>query len=282
MTIRGDNPIILAWINKMHDSLAYRRRRRFDAGHSILSFTDSKRITLHAVTIYIGGVIIPLITAFGWLASDSALIAFTEIFFQYLPLHSVMTGWHENISGLHRFYYLIEYTLKFGGYGALILCSLFAYFRALPYANRDNATVMSLACLFLCTALYAVYPTLAGQFWGYHYIPLAYFCAISAGLCLYTWPRQPFSSSVAYLQETLAVVILLVAATTQLNLPRYLLSSLRHFQSGTEVHAPKGGQVDEIAGWLKSRLQPGDLVQPLDWTGGSIHAMLLAEAELAT
>ena len=48
------------------------------------------------------------------------------------------------------------------------------------------------------------------------------------------------------------------------------------------MNLPKGGRVDEIADWLKSRLLPGDTVQPLDWTGGSIHAMLLAEAKLAT
>ena len=40
--------------------------------------------------------------------------------------------------------------------------------------------------------------------------------------------------------------------------------------------------MDEIAAWLTERLEPGDTVQPLDWTGGSVHAMLLAKARLAT
>ena len=47
--------------------------------------------------------------------------------------------------------------------------------------------------------------------------------------------------------------------------------------------SPKNGRVDEIAVWLDTNLEKGDLVQPLDWVeGGSIHAMLLANAKLAT
>ena len=42
------------------------------------------------------------------------------------------------------------------------------------------------------------------------------------------------------------------------------------------------GRVDEIAAFLNERLKPGEKVQPLDWTGGAIHAMLLAKAEIAT
>jgi hypothetical protein len=45
---------------------------------------------------------------------------------------------------------------------------------------------------------------------------------------------------------------------------------------------PVAGRVDEIASFLQPRLQPGDTVQPLDWTGGALHAMLLARAVTAT
>ncbi len=226
--------------------------------------------------------LIPIIAAVVWLAANSALTPFLDIFFNYLPLHSAMTGWHENITKSHQVFYLIEATFRFGGYGALFLCSLFAYYRASTYIGRNKATFMSLVCLFLCTVLYAVYPTIAGKFWNYHYMPFAYFCAISAALCLYSWPKRLNSSSIVRFQEALPLVILLVALTIVLQLPRYVRSSLYHLQRGPEVHAPKGGRVDEIADWLKSRLQPGDTVQPLDWAGGSIHAMLLAEAKLAT
>jgi hypothetical protein len=40
--------------------------------------------------------------------------------------------------------------------------------------------------------------------------------------------------------------------------------------------------VDEIASYLRAHLAPGDTVQPLDWTGGAVHAMLIARAPIAT
>jgi hypothetical protein len=56
---------------------------------------------------------------------------------------------------------------------------------------------------------------------------------------------------------------------------------LNQIQSG-KTPALKGGRVDAIAEFLRPRLNPGDAVQPLDWTGGAAHASLLAEARTGT
>lgn len=45
---------------------------------------------------------------------------------------------------------------------------------------------------------------------------------------------------------------------------------------------PKDGRVDEIAAYLEANLRPGDTVQPLDWVGGAVHAMLIARVKIAT
>ncbi len=46
---------------------------------------------------------------------------------------------------------------------------------------------------------------------------------------------------------------------------------------------PRNGRVDLVAGFLEQHLQPGDRVQPLDWTGGGVvQAMLVARAQVAT
>lgn len=226
--------------------------------------------------------LIPATVAAMWLSYESALAPFLDILFNYLPLHSAMTGDHETISGVRRLFYLFNYTLAFGGYGPVLLASLFAYYRALKNVYQDRETLASLICLFLCTTLYAVYPTIAGKFWGYHYLPFAYFCAISAALLFYAWPRLPLSNLAASSREALPALVFFVALSLQVHLPHYAALAVKELRTGPEVHAPKNGVVDEMAGWLKSRLKPGDTVQPLDWTGGSIHAMLLAKARLAT
>jgi hypothetical protein len=51
---------------------------------------------------------------------------------------------------------------------------------------------------------------------------------------------------------------------------------------GEGLHTQKNGAAIEIADYLTEYLQSGDKVQPLDWTGGVVHAMLLAGAQPAT
>jgi hypothetical protein len=52
--------------------------------------------------------------------------------------------------------------------------------------------------------------------------------------------------------------------------------------SGASLAPPQEGRVDAIAEYLTAHLQPGDTVQPLDWTWGAVHAMLIARARIAT
>ena len=224
----------------------------------------------------------PVIIALSWLAANSALTPFMDIVFHLLPLYNSMTRDFETVPGFDRGLYLIEETLTFGGIAPLLLCSLFGYYHVAVHADEDKARAISLTCLCLCTLAYVIYPTLAGKFWDYHYIPTAYFCVISAVLCLFRYP-QPFNSHFMYKnKETLPVLALVIGVIVQLPPFTYVSSLVSDLRSGHEAHAPKEGRVDEIANWLKDRLHPGDTVQPLDIAGGSIHGMLLAKARLST
>jgi hypothetical protein len=228
------------------------------------------------------GLVAPLAIAMVWLAANAAFTPFTEMLFHYIPLHSAMTGWHENISGLHRVGYLIENTVMLGGYGVLFVGALFGAYIVAERNDIQKPVAMSFLCVLLCALSYAVYPTLAGKFWGYHYMPFAYFCAISTGFCFFSWNSKSSPRGLFRFRGVLPIMAFFAAVTIQLNLPRYVLSLKWDLSSGVEVHAPKGGRVDEIATWLKARLRQDDTVQPLDWTGGALHAMLLSEARLAT
>ena len=238
------------------------------------------RVFINAMMCCAAGLLIPLATATLWLAAKSALPHFALILFDYLPLHSAMTGWHENISGIHRVFYLIESTLTLGGYGILTVVAVWGVSAVLAQTDWRRLQIQSVSVITLlsCLILYAIYTTVAGKFWSYHWMPFAYFCSISAGLCLFSFSPSSFR----YFPQVLQVASLFIALTIQLQLPRYALSVYWDITSGVEAHAPKGGRVDEIAKQLKARLHHGDTVQPLDWTGGSIHAMLLSEARLAT
>lgn len=223
----------------------------------------------------------PLAIAMVWLAADSALASFVDIMINYLPLHNALTGDKQTSFGLGRVLYLIMGALTFGGFGLMVLFSMLAYYHVAVQAGKDEAIHISLACLGLCTFAYAVYPVIAGKFWPYHYIPLLYFCSLSAGLCLYVGNQQK-SAILFRTQKAIMLSALAITIAVQLPLYNFIYYMDYDLHEGRQAHSPKNGRVDEIAGWLKRNLHPSDTVQPLDWSGGSIHAMLLAKADLAT
>jgi hypothetical protein len=239
---------------------------------------------LSCACITFSGLVLPLAMVLLWLYNHDALAAFVEMFSQYLPLHTAMTGDHVTISGLSRLTYLITSTARFGIYGPLLLSALFGYYLFLTRKEltQNKALLLFVGCLGLSTLAYGLYPTLAGKFWRYHYLPFAYFCSISTALCFLPFLQQQDTLLLYRGKKILISLLVLMAVTMQGQLPAFLAVLGSDLSHGKESHVPKNGRVDEIIAWLKPRLKPGDLVQPLDWTGGSIHAMLFSEAQLAT
>ncbi len=231
------------------------------------------------------GFLTPIVLALIWLWSRSCLAEFSDIVFGYLPLHNAITGSRQILLGSDRLSYLFHRTLALGGYGSLAFAGLFASYHVLASAVRKRGQTASTNLVLGCAAAYALYPTLAGKFWSYHYMPTVYFLTLASALALAS-PRQdpatPRRTS-RTIRGWLATAILLLAIQLQLNIPKYVHSTRAALAENYRPKAPKKGRVDEIAKWLAPRLKPGDTVQPLDWAaGGAIHAMLLAQARPAT
>ena len=229
----------------------------------------------------LAGFFAPIAITLWWLAAHAALGPFATIVLHYLPLFAAVTRDFETVTVRWRLFLLARGILQFGGYGVLLLCSLFGVYRLLTFGAGNKAQTRMAACL-ICLAGYCVlYPAAAGRYWDSHYMPLAYFSAILTGLCFFAWPEDSGSWRSTSPRAWISMAVVLTALSTQLALPdfvRVVYFDLR----GSISHAPAAGRVDEIAAWLKSRLHDGDTVQPLDWTGGSVHAMLLANARPAT
>jgi hypothetical protein len=121
-------------------------------------------------------------------------------------------------------------------------------------------------------AAYSLYPAVQGRFWEYHWLPLLYSLSLLVGLCGLPWPHE---RAVVRLAPALALLLALGLHTAA-------PLELGYQATGHALQPIKDGRVDSIAGFLSARLRPGDTVQPLDWTGGALHAMLLARAPLAT
>jgi hypothetical protein len=118
--------------------------------------------------------------------------------------------------------------------------------------------------------VYAIYPALSGQFFPYHYIPFIYTIILIASLSLKT-NHSPFT--IHYLSPIiLLATILLTVKPSQ--------TFLRQLQGKDIVIA--ADRATQISSFLEKNLEPGDQVQPLDWTGGTLLAMLETRAPIAT
>jgi len=204
------------------------------------------------------GLLIPVIAMLAWLGFTGALTPFVSIAANYWPLYSQINGQMEVNAGAEKMSFVLNQFWRLGG-SALWLIPAGAGI----YFNQNKKTYL-LASLALC---YAVYPAFSGQFFPYHYIPFVYFVILLASLALNvqcsTFNVQP--------------IILFAVALFSLSPSQTFLRQLEGKPVATSTDRAK-----EIARFLEKNLTEGDTVQPLDWTGGALLAMLETCTRIAT
>lgn len=214
---------------------------------------------LHSLPAFALGGSIPAMAAMLWLSLAGALKPFLDIALNYWPLYAQVNGQMEVTAGAERMLFVLKQTAALGG-GALWLlpAAMGVYFT--PASLKRPAYL--LAGMAAC---FAIYPALSGQFFDYHYIPFFYFIGLLSALCLGADKKW----------QALAVLVLVIAADVR-------PSSTFIRQLNDRTLARTSDRAANIARFLNKNMQPGDSVQPLDWTGGTLLAMLETRSTLAT
>jgi hypothetical protein len=210
------------------------------------------------------GFLIPIVAILAWLGFSGALTPFLNIATNYWGLYSQINGQMEITTGAERLSHLLTQTLHLGGHALwLIPAAIGVYFNQ----NKKTWLLVSLA---LC---YALYPAFSGQFFSYHYIPFTYFIIFLAALA-FNVQRSTFNVKTFILHLSSFILFLVLLFPSQ--------TFLRQLQ-GKPLSTSTDRAV-QIARFLEKNLDAsrGDTVQPLDWTGGSLLAMLETRARLAT
>jgi hypothetical protein len=207
------------------------------------------------------GFLIPVLAMTIWLGLTGALTPFLTIATNYWPLYSQVNGQMEVTAGAERMSLLLNQSLRLGG-NALWLIPAFVGI----YFNQSKKTYL-LASLALC---YAIYPAFSGQFFPYHYIPFVYFIILLSSLT-FTRSIQPSTFNNALLITCYLLLITLILPS------QTFIRQLKGKPIATSTD-----RAVEIAKFLENNLQAGDTVQPLDWTGGTMLAMLETRARIAT
>jgi hypothetical protein len=177
------------------------------------------------------------------------------------------------ITGLERWIYLFNSYFYFGGMQSFFIPIALGTYAALSILGKNSKTKFIFLLLTLLF-LYSIYPVFAGQFWPYHWMPFAYFGCLCVSLLVLPIRLDSNCLYKRIIPLITFIIFLLVTIRPADGFMRQLL--------GHPVTPPKAGRVDEIASFLKEHLRSGDKVQPLDWTGGAVHGMLISKAVLAT
>ncbi len=220
------------------------------------------------------GVFLPLFLTVWYLYYRDGLNNFIEIIENYWPLYSSLNYQHQIIlSGQSRLEYLFLRTALMGGRTFWILPAFYGMVISLLFSHINNKQKQKVILLSCVTLVFLFYPTSTGQFWPYHWFPFLYAISLLGALCFINRSQKERS-----LKQFLPIVIFGCA----LYFSPLFSGEFRNQIKGVPLEPPKGGKVDEIAGFLINNMGPEDTVQPLDWTGGAIHAMLIAKAKIAT
>ncbi len=217
------------------------------------------------------GFISPLLLTLVLLWMTGAIEQFLFILREYTPLYIQQTRTHEFVSTDARAAYLWNGWRQFGGLWTLlpgpIMLTILIWFTGKKAFSEHHTLLIAITIL---SFLYGLMPILSGQFWPYHYFLFAYFSLMALSGLLVVLQREfsPFAKWIG---------LGVVSATLLLQTPRFTNLEQTKLSSAKRVAEAKEMQV-ALETWLPS----GARVQPLDWTSGTLHAMMLARAELAT
>jgi len=212
----------------------------------------------------LAGFLIPIAVTAVWMQATGTLAPFIEVATGYWPLYAEVNGQLVVQTGAARWSAIFAEFWRLGGHALwLVPAVLGAIAARRTLGSREHR----LPLLVGMALAFAIYPALSGQFFQYHYIPFLYFIMALASLCL--MPLADLELSVA---TRLALVAVMAASV---RLAPLVQSQLR----GKPL---AGGRAAQIASYLQTHLGSGDTVQPLDWTGGALQAMLESRASLAT
>lgn len=220
-----------------------------------------------SAAVFVCAVAIPFL----WVVANGALDEFRDIFSNYLPLYLQLNGAHEILGDDASRVYTIKSYLK--GVVSWIPLTAAGLFVALRYGNLNSEQQRLVVLLGVLAFVYSLYVAVAGQFWRYHWFPFRYFAILCGALLFLPLPGIP-----RVVRALLPLLFLGLAFG--INPPRAeVLKQL----AGAEPNLPADGRSDRVAEFiLEAELADDEVVQPLDWVGGSLYGLLIAEARLAT
>ncbi|MEY2449367.1 MAG: hypothetical protein QOH79_2843, partial [Acidimicrobiaceae bacterium] len=207
------------------------------------------------------GAALPVAMVLVWVAALGGWRAFTQYFTEYLPLYLNLDGDHHALTSGERPLYLLTGVITLGGLWLWVLPAALGLYAGLARGALQGPARRLTWLLVGLAGVYAVYPALSGQFFDYHWMPFQQFALCLAALVLV----EPFVLSTGErAPRWFGAAVLGAIAVLALRPAPEAIDQLRD----RHVAPAEEGRADQIAAFLRTHLQPGDSVQPLDWVNG--------------
>ena len=228
-------------------------------------------IRLSAISLL--GMVVPLSIAIIYLTRNDALLPFLDIAGNYWHLYSQLDFENRLLEGSDRIIYLLK-AFRLGLLHRAIWMLPVIAGLLVRFGEKKLKLSAERKLLFELTAVFTFYPLISGQFWDYHWLPFLFFIVLSGSIII-----MDQSKTAGRINSILFAVFLSTSVIYFLILPIDVRSEILSYPEKLPV---KHNRPEKIAEFLEANSRAGDTVQPLDWTGGAVHGMLIAEARLAT
>lgn len=233
---------------------------------------EPRGVRLRPVALCLAAAAAPLAITAGWLAAAGALDDWIEIARHYYPLYALIDGNHRTLEPGARLGYQLSGWRELGGLHLWLIPAGLGLLVATLGADAGPRRRRAVLIAGLAVAA-SVMPAIAGKFYPYHWLPFFFFVAMLASLAL-----TGAATRVPPIVRGAAIGALLFTAGTETTVAAEVRAQLAR----RPIERNLGARVATIEGYLRAHLRPGDTVQPLDLTGGSVDAMWRARARLAT
>jgi hypothetical protein len=225
--------------------------------------------------------LIPVGVMAGYMVFSGGWPYYQDILLNYYPLYSRVSNSLTILSGSERLAFMARQMAGMSGLTLWMIPALIGLAAAVRSERFASETGFRHRILLLAglTGVFWLYPAISGQFLPYHWNPFHLFLSLTVSLCLLAPGGDEF--------KPLSVLPLLALGLMFIASPIFSAQINGWFITKTVQGMPdpplNAGRTDAIADYLKANLQAGDTVQPLDMVeGGVLHALLLADARLAT
>ena len=245
-----------------------------------LFFSNKKQLKTYVLYNCLGFIIVSTIIVFILWQAD-ILNDWWKITTEFLPKHIRMAHNLEVLDSKERIPYLWRGLRTFGQQGKWLLPLLTSFICHIFFLKKNDPTRKYILLITGCVVFFWLYTAISGQFWKYHWMPFKY-CLILGATTLFServWKSTVGMAVSSILTRDMIYCLFLILFSYKYVQPIPQWPSYIH---GERMVSEKNLLADELTKIIMNHTNESDKVQVVDWTEGSIQALLQSKRTLAT